>query len=167
MTSTQPDKTFDLGELVAEATRLIRSVHGTDNIPGIPYPLTTMREVDYARALRHLLDAVARLSEERVRLEGERDDADRRAGAASRRLEWLEDDVRKSRDWMDERKAEVGIGKNDPFDKAWKVLVARAERAEAERDVLKARVAELEGVSRPRIEATGFGDVVPTIERGR
>jgi hypothetical protein len=61
------------------------------------------------------------------KLRSERDEADRRAGAAERRLAYLEESERKREWWTQERKAELGLGQWDTFDKAWNLLKQRAE----------------------------------------
>lgn len=64
----------------------------------------------------------AKLAEYRARiegLEGERDEADRRAGAAERLNARLEDDARKHRLWLAEAKKQAGFGCNTSFDVVW------------------------------------------------
>jgi len=75
---------------------------------------------------------------ERLRTaERERDEADRRAGAAERNLEHLEDRQRKADAWMRERKDEVGVSENAPFDDAWKALASELAAIKAENERLR------------------------------
>lgn len=69
--------------------------------------------------------------------ERERDEADRRAGAAERKLEHLEDRQRKADAWMRERKAEVGISENAPFDDAWATLASERAALKSENERLR------------------------------
>lgn len=60
-------------------------------------------------------------------LRAERDEADRRAGAAERRLACEEDTNRKRRQWNDEQKRARGYSTNDTFDKVWHDVCALAD----------------------------------------
>lgn len=64
-------------------------------------------------------------------LERERGEADRRAGAAERRMEDLVETQRKQQWWMDDRKKELGYGLAVPFDTVWADTLAKARSAEA------------------------------------
>lgn len=81
------------------------------------------------------------LGAELARVTAERDEADRRAGAAERRMAWLEECARKHQRWMSERKAERGFGDDVSLEAVWAVLCATADTgqtwlpiAQAERD---------------------------------
>ncbi|ALJ08273.1 hypothetical protein JL11_07900 [Brevundimonas sp. DS20] len=71
--------------------------------------------------------AEARIAE----LERERDDADRRAGAAERQLEDKTDSIVKRRQWLSRAKAERGYHDNTSFDRVWADTCAAADRAQA------------------------------------
>jgi len=60
-------------------------------------------------------------------LRAERDEADRRAGSAERRLAFEEDTNRKRRQWNDEQKRARGYSTNDTFDKVWHDVCALAD----------------------------------------
>lgn len=73
--------------------------------------------------LKHQLKkAEARIEE----LEAERDEADRRAGAAERRLAQLKESEFKRDNWIRERKLELGYSAHVSFDRVWEELVERA-----------------------------------------
>lgn len=75
---------------------------------------------------------------ERLRTaERERDEADRRAGVAERKLEHLEDRQRKADAWMRERKAEVGVSESAPFDDAWATLASERAALKVENERLR------------------------------
>lgn len=67
-------------------------------------------------------------------LQKERDEADRAAGAAMRRIAQLEDSDRKQRMWLSEAKRAEGYSDNTSFDDVWAAV-------RAERDRLRALVA--------------------------
>jgi hypothetical protein len=67
-------------------------------------------------------------------LQAERDEADRAAGAALRKIVSLEDDAAKRRSWLHSAKQSEGYSDNTSFDDVWANL-------RAERDRLKALVA--------------------------
>ena len=75
------------------------------------------------------------------RLERERDEADRRAGAAERNMEELKDSKFRRERWLDKAKNDWGVNHRVSFDMVWEEALA----ARRERDELRARVAELEG----------------------
>jgi len=68
------------------------------------------------------------------KLQKERDEADRSAGAAMRRIVQLEDSERKSNMWLSEAKRAEGYSDNTSFDDVW-------ANVRAERDRLRALVA--------------------------
>jgi hypothetical protein len=62
-------------------------------------------------------------------IEYERDEADRRAGAAERELADLKDRQLKADMWMEEAKAAAGYHRNDTFDDVWaEALTALKEK---------------------------------------
>lgn len=63
------------------------------------------------------------------RLERERDEADRRAGAAERRIAPLEENARASQRWLDDAKQARGYERGDTFDRVWDDTCAAADRA--------------------------------------
>jgi hypothetical protein len=67
-------------------------------------------------------------------LQKERDEADRAAGAALRRIAQLEDAARKEASWLSEAKRAEGYSDNTSFDDVW-------ANVRAERDRLRALVA--------------------------
>jgi len=69
-----------------------------------------------------------------AQLQKERDEADRAAGAAMRRIASLEDGERKSAMWLAEAKRAEGYSDNTSFDEVW-------ANVRAERDRLRALVA--------------------------
>jgi len=73
-------------------------------------------------------------SDKIAQLQIERDEADRAAGAAMRRIATLEDNERKSAMWLSEAKRAEGYSDNTSFDDVWAAV-------RAERDRLRALVA--------------------------
>lgn len=67
-------------------------------------------------------------------LQKERDEADRAAGAAMRRIAYLEENERKQARWLSEAKRAQGYSDNTSFDEVW-------AKVRAERDRLRALVA--------------------------
>lgn len=87
------------------------------------------------------------------RLKAERDEADRAAGAAMRRIAYLEDGERKSNSWLSKAKAAEGYSDNTSFDDVWANLRAERDRLKAlvTADPVKAdtdRLDWLDGVNR-------------------
>jgi len=74
--------------------------------------------------------AQARMAE----LETERDDADRRAGAAERLLEGKTDSIIKRERWLRDAKEARGYHQNISFDRVWADTCAAADRAQAAED---------------------------------
>ncbi len=64
-------------------------------------------------------------------LEAERDDADRRAGAAERLLEGKTDRIIKRERWLRDAKEARGYHQNISFDRVWADTCAAADRAQA------------------------------------
>jgi hypothetical protein len=95
-------------------------------------------------------DDISSLLADMEALKGERDEADRRAGFAERRLEAANETALKRRQWLDNAKIERGATINDSFDAVWAETCALADRtqaAEARATALEERVGELEGAS--------------------
>ena len=69
----------------------------------------------------HEWEELRTLSEE---LKTERDEADRRAGAAERRLAELEESARRQRAWLENAKADAGYHTNESFDVVWAAALA-------------------------------------------
>lgn len=86
--------------------------------------LTAQQNVGF---LRHTGTMLARFAD----LVVERDDADRRAGAAERRLDHLEKAERNVQRWLEERKEELGYDTGVSFDTVWAETLAKARRLEA------------------------------------
>jgi hypothetical protein len=66
-------------------------------------------------------------------IRAERDDADRRAGAAERQMVELKDSAAKRRDWLDRAKEAAGFHRNVSFDRVWEqalplLLAARQQQ---------------------------------------
>lgn len=68
--------------------------------------------------LQDILDRVVR----------ERDDADRRAGAAARQLEYAQDSASRRSSWLDKAKKEWGVDSNVSFDVVWAEALALKAR---------------------------------------
>lgn len=100
-------------------------------------------------ALKHIRNCVAALTVSTARIEEmtwERDEADRRAGNAERKLADLEDSRFRITLWLSEAKAARGYHDNVSFDVVWSETCAKADRADAvERQLAEAnaRIAEL------------------------
>lgn len=74
----------------------------------------------------------------------DRDEADMRAGAALRRVAWLEEEVQKTRTWIADAKASEGRGDHIPFDEVWADL--RNERDSLRCDLAAATNGEGEAI---------------------
>ena len=105
----------DLNEAKSDITELSWNLAGCDTIAsgwGKPY--------DYDKSItRPALDAVSRMSEKLERVTKERDDADRRAGAATREMEDLIDSQHRRTRWLDTAKEQWGVHRNISFDVVW------------------------------------------------
>jgi hypothetical protein len=64
-------------------------------------------------------------------MKAERDEADRRAGAAERELADLKDRQMKADMWMEEAKAAAGYHRNDTFDDVWAEALAALKEKQA------------------------------------
>lgn len=84
-------------------------------------PLTAQQNVAF---LVHTEALVARFAA----VAAERDEADRRAGAAERRLGHLEEAERKTQRWLAERKEELGYDLGVSFDTVWAETLAKARQ---------------------------------------
>lgn len=62
-----------------------------------------------------------------AQLRVERDEADRRAGAAERKLAALEETERRTQSWLAEQKRRRGYGPHVSFDKVWSDTCAKAD----------------------------------------
>ncbi len=62
-------------------------------------------------------------------LTAERDEADRRAGAAEREMASLKEEARKRRWWLDSAKEARGYGMYVTFDRVWAETCAKADEA--------------------------------------
>ncbi|MGF3028048.1 hypothetical protein ACQVP2_35330 [Methylobacterium aquaticum] len=62
-----------------------------------------------------------------ARVEAERDEADRRAGAAERRIARLEEDARKEERWLEDAKRARGYDIGVSFDTVWVETCAKAD----------------------------------------
>lgn len=82
-------------------------------------PLTAQQNVAFLLHTEALLARFAAVA-------GERDEADRRAGAAERRLGHLEETERKAQRWLEERKEELGYEPGVSFDTVWAETRAKA-----------------------------------------
>lgn len=80
-----------------------------------------------ARQLLAEMDARQAAEKEVERLAKERDEADRRAGAAERQMESLEDAAIKRRHWLSEAKRQAGYHDNVSFDVVWAETLAKAQ----------------------------------------
>lgn len=87
-------------------------------------------------------------ADEIAALKAERDEADRRAGAAERKLAQESAANRKRQAWIDQAKAEAGYGGNTSFDEVWGNLRADRARLAEHNTALMLRVAALETVLR-------------------
>lgn len=87
-------------------------------------PLTVQQNVEFLLHSETLLARFAAISVER-------DEADRRAGAAERRLDHLEKAERNAQRWLEERKEELGYDTGVSFDTVWAETLAKARRLEA------------------------------------
>lgn len=76
-----------------------------------------------------LAEQVATLTAQLAAVTAERDEADRRAGAAERRNEFLQDSVSRRADWLARAKDAEGFSQNGSFDELWAKV--RSERDEA------------------------------------
>ncbi len=65
-------------------------------------------------------------------LAAERDEADRRAGAAERLLESLQDDARNRNSWLWKAKKDAGYDQNISFDVVWSEALAALKAARDE-----------------------------------
>jgi len=83
-------------------------------------------------------------AEDIARLTRELGEADRRAGAAERSLEWERDANQKARQWRDKQKVEAGYNPNVSFDVVWTETLAKAQQADAARAELAATKALVE-----------------------
>lgn len=63
------------------------------------------------------------------KIEKERDEADRRAGAAERKLANLEEQERRRDHWLNEAKVAAGHSTNTSFDQVWAEVLAAAKQA--------------------------------------
>jgi len=90
-------------------------------------PPPTEREAALALEADRLTAAVAALCLER-------DEADRRAGAAERHLAALQDSAAARASWLTRAKREWGVGDNVSFDRVW--AEAKALKAKAADDLL-------------------------------
>lgn len=70
-------------------------------------------------------------------LRRERDEADRRAGAAKRKLEALEEQERRRDQWMREQKQALGYALNVSFDDVWVDVLRQRDEARAREARLK------------------------------
>jgi hypothetical protein len=75
----------------------------------------------------------------------ERDEADRRAGAAERRLEWANDSIQKRAQWLDKAKDQLGYHRNVSFDRVWDDLMTKIASGDKARAKFSERVSELRG----------------------
>lgn len=66
---------------------------------------------------------------EMAALRAERDEADRRAGAAERLLADRDDSIMRREQWLRRAKEERGYGQNTSFDRVWSETCALADRA--------------------------------------
>ena len=64
--------------------------------------------------------------------EAERDEADRRAGAAERKMESLKDAAIRRNHWLQQAKQDRGYDNNVSFDVVWKETCEKADKATAE-----------------------------------
>lgn len=69
-------------------------------------------------------------------LRAERDEADRRAGAAERQLADAQDTVVKRRNWLDRAREERGYLHNISFDRVWRETCVQADMVPGLRDLL-------------------------------
>lgn len=75
-------------------------------------------------------------------LEAERNEADRRAGAAERQLAFANDKLASAQRWQQEAKAQAGFGYWDSFDEVWKKVLERSNYASTR--PAEVRIKELE-----------------------
>ena len=137
----------DLNEAKSDIAELSWNLAGCDTIAS-----GWCKPYDYDKSItRPALDAVSRMSEKLERVTKERDDADRRAGAANREVEDLQDSQHRRTRWLDTAKEQWGVHHNISFDVVWDEALknkSELERASAERDSLLREV----------VEAFEFGD---------
>lgn len=84
----------------------------------------TVHEGPIAELVYDLREIVFRLLASYMQTDAGLAEADRRAGAAERRLEHYREDEIKQNAWRAERKQLVGLTHNDSFDKAWDLTYA-------------------------------------------
>lgn len=75
-------------------------------------------------AHREFWNEIERLRDENTRLTKERDEADRRAGAAERLLSYERQDKRLRESWLDRAKEQWGVHRNTSFDIVWAEALA-------------------------------------------
>ncbi|GJD65134.1 hypothetical protein [Methylobacterium frigidaeris] len=103
----------------------------------------------YHVAAQRVRDALA----EMTRLMAERDEADRRAGAAEREMASLKEEARKRRWWLDDAKRSRGYSMNTSFDVVWAETCAKADEADRLREALQAMLDFPGGMYAPALEA--------------
>lgn len=95
--------------------------------------MTVLRELAAHRASTRLLTSddaraivahIDSLTAELAAAKAERDEADRRAGAAERQLEHANDNIRARTRWLDQAKDDAGFHRNVSFDKVWAAALA-------------------------------------------
>ena len=126
------------------------------------------QEAAWNAATAHTCDQAASTIEA---LTAERDEADRRAGAAERKIDRLEEAARKEQSWLMDAKISRGATINDSFDQVWAEtcsLADRAQSAEAARDQALAQVGRLREALEPFAEPHFMGDAyVKFVENAR
>ena len=76
------------------------------------------------------------------RLRAERDDADRRSGAAERSLEHAQDTISRHRSWTGEAKKQWGVDDSISFDKVWEECLATKRKLDDGHVLVDARELE-------------------------
>jgi hypothetical protein len=130
--------------------------------------------IDHLENLAPVCAVIAEAADEIERLEAERDEADRRAGAAERRLAYEEDTNRKRRTWTDRAKEEAGYHRNVSFDTVWRDLQTIVTAARAYRDTVRHEMTpragnemDVEAMRRTRDDLFAAIDALPRLEPGR
>lgn len=88
------------------------------------------RLTDFVLLGSKLAHEIEGLTAENARLKAERDEADRRAGAAEREMADLTEEARKRRWWLDDAKRARGYNTNTSFDTVWAETCAKADEAD-------------------------------------
>ena len=115
---------------------------------------------DALALLSDMIDQAIRYEDDIKRLKAERDEADRRAGAAARQMADMQDTITRRQTWLFEAKREWGVDDNISFDVVWKEALAFKERAitaERERDEALAKVERMDAaLAEYECNCTGF-----------